>query len=222
MLTSNGPLLLKEENYQSKDKDCAYQQAVNLVPALHTEAQVYCTWMYLHVEGTERRSRHSKTRHSRTENSSLLAWKSATKHCGKRQTRTWQNFASKSWHHLRSLQNSAFSQLNDILKLITGFQMTINSCQACPVHKVTCISLIWWVLKPGSTISVNAYSTEKHLMAQHLTNRTCFREIGKQAMTPTNPRLSFSPCHNACDVFLQCQEPHPSLRCSWVAFVSSS
>lgn len=145
-------------------------------------------------------------RHSRTENSSLLAWKSATKRCGKIQIRIWQKFASKSWHHLQSLQNSAFSQLNDSLKLITGFQMTMNSCQACPVCKVICICASCWFSKPGSTLSVTAHSMEKHLTAQYLGSRTCFREIGKQAMTSTNPRLSFFPCYL---LFLWCVPSAP-------------
>lgn len=153
-----------------------------------------------------RRKGHGKMRHSRTENSSLLAWKPATKHCRKIQTRIWPKSASKSWHHLQPLQNSAFSQLNDFLKLITGFQMTVNSCQACPVCKVICIRSSCWFSKPGSTLSVNAYSVEKHLTAQYLTSRTCSREIRKQAVTSTKPRLSFSPCYL---LFLWCVPSAP-------------
>ena len=211
MPTSDGPLLLKEGNYLDKDRAsnrlltsslCSVQKHRHIAPE--------CKYMLK----TQKEGRDIAKWDTQELKSSLLAWKSATKHCGKIQTRMWWKFASKSWHHLQSLQNSGFSQLNDTLKLITGFQMTVNSCQACPVCEVICICVSCWFLKPGCTISVNAYSMEKHLTAQYLTSRTCFREIGKQAMTSTNPRLSFSPYYSY-DVFLQHQEPHSSLRCPW-------
>lgn len=173
----------------------------------------------LHLSGylcwdMKRRKGHGKIRHSRTETSSQLAWKPVTKHCGKIQTRSWGEAASKSWHHLRSLRNSALRQLNDILELITGFQMTMNSC---PVCKAICIWVKCRFGKSGSPISTNACSKGKHPTAQGLPSRACFWEIGKQATASTNPRLSFSllVIYYFCDVLLQHQEPHSSLRCPW-------
>lgn len=162
----------------------------------------------LHLSGylcwdMKRRKGHGKIRHSRTETSSQLAWKPVTKHCGKIQTRSGGEAASKSWHHLRSLRNSALRQLNDILELITGFQMTMNSC---PVCKAICIWVKCRFGKSGSPISTNACSKGKHPTAQGLPSRACFWEIGKQAMASTNPRLSFSPCYL---LFLWCAPSAP-------------
>lgn len=162
----------------------------------------------LHLNGylcwdMKRRKEHGKRRHSRAQTSLLLAWKPVTKHCGKIQSRSWGEAASKSWHHLWSLWNSAPRQLNDILELITGFQMTMSSC---PVCKAICIWVKCWFGKSGSPIFINACSKGKHPTAQGLPSRACFWEIGKQAMPSTNPRLSFFPCYL---LFLWCAPSAP-------------
>lgn len=119
----------------------------------------------LHLNGyfcwdVKRRKGHGKRRHSRNETSSVLAWKPVTKHCGKLQTRSWGEAASKPWHHLWS---PWICQLNDILELITGFQMTRSSC---PVCRALCFWVKCWFGKSGSPISMSARSKGKHPTAQ--------------------------------------------------------